>query len=281
MRPVAFALLPLVFALPALGTETETRLPKGISATLTMPGGEGPFPAVLMLHGLGSTRNEVGNLFADAAQALADRGIASLRFDYRGFGRSDGDTGDFTLDRQNEDSLIALAALIKAEGVDPARIGVLGFSFGGGAAIELAAAEPDTVRSLVTWTPVGIYAADMLDSMGQKVFDRAAEDGIVGLDLGWQTITLRQHFFDSLYAHDLPAALAAWPGPFLTINGDDDPYGKYADGLIAAAVGTDKQALVMKNSDHIFHVYTPSRSTAAEVVRITAERFAKTLGRGE
>ncbi|WP_254433589.1 alpha/beta hydrolase family protein [Paracoccus yeei] len=69
-----------------------------------------------MLHGLGSSQNEVGNLFVDAADALAERGIASIRFDFRGFGKSDGDTGNFTLDRQNQDAVIALDTLAGTAG---------------------------------------------------------------------------------------------------------------------------------------------------------------------
>lgn len=270
-------LMTLLTLSPASAQETVLTLDRGIAATLHMPEGEGPFPAVLMMHGLGSTRAEVGNIYVDSAEALARQGIASLRFDFRGFGKSDGDTGAFTLDRQNEDARIALSALRAVHGVDPDRIGALGFSFGGGAAIELAAAHPDQVRSLVLWTPIGDYHADMLDSMGQKIFDRAARDGIVGLDLGWRTIVLKQAFFESLAAHDLLAALSKYPGPVLTVNGGDDPYGKYAAGMIEAAGGTDKRAEVIADTDHVFHVYTPSRSKAPELIDMMVRRFKDTL----
>ena len=262
---------------PALADETDLILDRGIAATLHLPDGEGPFPAVLLLHGLGSTRSEIGNIYVDTAQALADRGIASLRIDFRGFGKSDGDTGAFTLDRQNEDAQTALTALQDKRGIDPARIGVLGYSFGAGAAVELGAARPDDVKSVVVWSLIGDYRADMLSSMGQKVFDRAAEDGIVGFDLGWRTIVLKQAFFDSLAAHDLNAAARAYPGAFMTINGADDFYLPYAAPLLEAAAGQDKSALVIPGADHIFHVYTPSRSQAAEVIEATVQRFADTL----
>lgn len=141
-----------------------------------------------MFHGLGSSRDEVGIIFADTATALAMDGIASLRIDFRGFGKSDGDTGAFTLERQNEDAAIALQALAAMDKIDAERIGLMGFSFGAGAAIELAAAQPETIKSLVVWAPVGNYHDDMLDSLGQRAFDLAERDGIVGLDLGWRTM---------------------------------------------------------------------------------------------
>lgn len=268
-----------LIVLPAHGERVSSpTLDRGIAATLEMPEGEGQFPAVLMFHGLGSSRDEVGLIFADSAKALAANGIASLRIDFRGFGKSDGDTGAFTLERQNEDAAIALQALAAMDQIDAGRIGVMGFSFGAGAAIELAAARPDAIKSLVVWAPVGNYHDDMLDSMGQRAFDLAAQDGVVGLDLGWRTMALKQGFFDSLNGHDLLAALLAYDGPFMTVNGSDDPYRKYTPALMEAAASADKQALVIEGGDHVFHVYTPSRSMAGQVIDATVERFKATLG---
>lgn len=59
-----------------------------IPATLTIPEGDGPFPLVVMCHGNGSNRHEAGNGYDMAAEEMAKRGIASLRFDYIGNGDS-------------------------------------------------------------------------------------------------------------------------------------------------------------------------------------------------
>lgn len=282
MRPFStfFATLPalaLLSAAPAVAEETVLTLDQGIAATLNLPEGEGPFPAVLMLHGFGSSRDEVGNMYADEAAALAERGIASLRIDFRGFGKSDGDTGAHTVERQNEDAAIGLASLRAEKGVDAARVGVLGFSFGGGAAIELAAANPDKVKSLVVWSSVGDYDTDFLQSMGQATFERAAKEGVVGLDLGWRTIVLKKEFFDSLATRDVMAALVRWSGPFMTITGGDDYYAKYSQPMLDTAAGEDKKALVIEGADHIYHVFEPETSSAGKVIEATAERFAETL----
>jgi hypothetical protein len=272
--------LPFLAALaaaPALAEETILTLQDGIAATLSMPDGAGPFPAVLMLHGFGSSRDEVGGMYATEAAALAEAGIASLRLDFRGFGQSAGDTGHHTVDRQNEDAANGLAALVATAGVDASRIGVLGFSFGGGAAIQLAASNPDVVRSLVTWSSVGDYDVDFLHSMGQATFDRAAIEGIVGLDLGWRTIALKDTFFASLSEHDILADLARYPGPFLSITGSQDYYAMYSGPMRDAAGGEDAQALVIEGADHIYQVFDPTASSVEQVISVTTARFAETL----
>lgn len=274
------SVLPIILALattPALAAETAVTLQDGVAATLNVPDGAGPFPAVLMLHGFGSSRDEVGGMYAAEAAALASAGIASLRIDFRGFGQSAGDTGHHTVDRQNEDAAIGLAALIATAGVDAERIGVLGFSFGGGAAIQLAAANPEAVASLVTWSSVGDYDVDFLQSMGQATFDRAADEGIVGLDLGWRTIALKDTFFSSLTQHNILADLAQYTGPFLSITGSQDYYAMYAPVMQEAAGGGDVQVLVIEGADHIYHVFDAAASSVDQVISVTTERFAQTL----
>jgi len=55
-------------------TETTVAIPAesyDIAGTLALPAAEGPVPAVLMLHGYGSSADEVGGMYARLAEALA------------------------------------------------------------------------------------------------------------------------------------------------------------------------------------------------------------------
>ena len=87
--------------------ERVLTLDNGVDATLNVPDGVTNAPAVLMLHGFGSQKNEVGDMYAREARALADKGVASLRISFRGFGKSDGDTGSATIDQMVSDALAA------------------------------------------------------------------------------------------------------------------------------------------------------------------------------
>lgn len=280
-RLAALALVVLARPPVALAGETTVMLNGGIAATLNIPDTvtpeSPPAPAVLMLHGFGSSRNEVGGLFARQAEALAYRGIASLRIDFRGFGKSDGDTGATTIDSQLDDAKVGLAYLSKVKGIDSARVGVLGFSLGGGIGMLAAADEPAKIKSLATWSSVGDFRADLLATLGQKTFDRAKEEGIVGIDLGWRTMALKQAFFDSLGTRKLDEAIARYAGAYMAIAGSKDSSAAYLVNFVSLAKGATKISHVIPDADHIFNVLGEDQSKAEDVILKTTDWFARTL----
>lgn len=121
-----------------------------LTGTLTLPGGAGPFPAVLMLTGSGPQDRNNGSPelpgyapYAQFAAAFAKSGIASLRLDDRGVGGSTGDTTVATADELLLDADAAFTFLQNRPAIDPARIAVLGHSEGATVAAMLAARRPD------------------------------------------------------------------------------------------------------------------------------------------
>ena len=277
---LVFAAAVMLFAAsatPALASEKILTLYSGVDATLNLPDGVAKAPAVLMLHGFGSQKNEVGDMYAREAKALADKGIASLRISFRGFGKSDGDTGDATVDRMVEDALAAGHYLAKLPEIDGARLGVLGFSLGGGVALMASAKEPDLFKSRATWSSVGDFAADFKGGLGEKAFDKAEADGIVGLDLGWRTIALKRGFFDSLKAHSIKEAVPQFKGAYLAIAGGKDFSAAYVEDFVKLSPGATKQAVIIPGADHIYEVLTKDQTDAEHVIGITADWFAKTL----
>ncbi|WP_246660164.1 alpha/beta fold hydrolase [Rhizobium sp. FKL33] len=257
--------------------ETVVNLEGRIVATLNMPDHAAPVPAVLMLHGFGSSRDEVGSLYKRTATALAMKGIASLRIDFLGFGESAGDSGDITVNGQLDQAKDAFAFLATYPDVDPKRLGVLGFSLGGGVATLLASDRPSDVKSLVTWSSVGDFEQDFRTVLGDKAFDRAKEDGIVGLDLGWRTIAIKQAFFDSLNKRKIDDAVANFPGAYLTITGAKDFSAAYSERFVGLAKNPTKEVMMIPEGDHIFKSLEKDQSMAQSVIDKTADWFSKTL----
>ncbi len=118
-----------------------------LAGTLTIPRGQGdgPFPAVVLVSGsaLQNRDEEImgHNPFKAIADYLAQRGIAVLRYDDRGFGQSTGDASAATTFDFTRDACGALEFLAKTDGIDAKRLGVIGHSEGGIVAAIIAAQQ--------------------------------------------------------------------------------------------------------------------------------------------
>jgi hypothetical protein len=118
---------------------------RALPGTLAMPRGDGPFPALVLVHGSGPhDRDETigpNKPFLDIARGLAAQGIAVLRYEKRSKARPQDFAGaDFSVDDETtNDAVLAVDALRKTEGIDPGRVFVLGHSQGGMMAPRIAA----------------------------------------------------------------------------------------------------------------------------------------------
>ena len=84
-----------------------------IVGMLHLPEGRGRVPAALLMHGFTGTKVESHRLFVKISRALAEHGIASLRFDYRGSGDSAGDFEEMTIRSEIADALEAVRFLAR------------------------------------------------------------------------------------------------------------------------------------------------------------------------
>ncbi|WP_412063219.1 alpha/beta hydrolase [Rubrivirga sp. IMCC45206] len=122
-----------------------------------VPDGEGPFPTVVMAHGLGCVKEMRLDAFAERFRAA---GYACLVFDYRHFGASDGEPRQLlSISRQLEDWAAAVAFARSQPQVDPDRVVLWGSSLSGGHVLEVAADDP-RVAAVISQVPhVSGYAS--------------------------------------------------------------------------------------------------------------------------
>jgi len=144
--PAAETAEPPVNELDVAVGAAESALP----GTLALPAGDGPFPAVVLVHGSGpQDRDETigpNKPFRDLAWGLAQRGIAVLRYDKRSYARPADlvAAGDSLTVREEviNDARAALAVLRARDDIDAERLFVLGHSLGGTLAPRIAASAP-------------------------------------------------------------------------------------------------------------------------------------------
>jgi hypothetical protein len=132
--------------------EKEIQIGKGIwslPGTLSLPKGDGPFPAVILVHGSGPLdRDETigpNKPFRDLAHGLASRGIAVLRYEKRTKEHQimmAMMTSNITVKEETVDDVVsAFEALASQDKIDSKRIVVLGHSLGGMLIPRIGAAE--------------------------------------------------------------------------------------------------------------------------------------------
>ena len=111
-----------------------------------------PAPGVVLFHGFTGNRMESHWMFVKCSRALAQAGVASLRFDFYGSGESDGEFREMSLRGEIADGRAAVAFLRGQTGIDPERVGLLGLSLGG--AVAAALAPSVQAKAVVLWSAV-------------------------------------------------------------------------------------------------------------------------------
>ena len=136
-----------------------------LAATLTLPPGNGPFPAVVLITGSGSQdRNESllsHQPFLVLADYLTRRGIAVLRADDRGMGGTSKGGPNDTTENYAADALAGVEFLKARKEINAKQIGLIGHSEGGMAA-PMAAAKSGDVAFIVLMAGPGIRGDALL-----------------------------------------------------------------------------------------------------------------------
>ena len=110
-----------------------------------------PYPVMLLIHGVHSTKE----MMAPLGMELARHGIAALAFDFGGFGES------YSRPENEEDNLTDAKEIIAfvrnhPQQFDVHKIGIAGHSLGGATALTLAGEDPTSYQATLVWSMSGI-----------------------------------------------------------------------------------------------------------------------------
>jgi len=233
-----------------------------LGATLTIPQGKGPFPAVVLITGSGQQDRDESLMghrpFLVLADHLTRKGIVVLRADDRGIGKSGGDFTASTSADFATDAEAGIAYLKTRSEVNSRKLGLIGHSEGGMIAPMVAARNPD-VAFIVMMAGPGVRGdeilpaqiAAMLEAGGQshEKAEKAAADEremlavvehekdssvvekklrelsagkIPDAQLGAQIKQLESPWFRYFLEYDPATALRKVQCPVLAINGAKD-----------------------------------------------------------
>lgn len=149
-----------------------------LAGTLTIPEGEGPFPAAILITGSGpQNRDEeiAGHKpFLVLSDYLTRNGIAVLRYDDRGFGKSTGDAINATSEDFAQDAVAALEFLLQNKRIDPAMTGIIGHSEGAMIAPYIAA-QDHRMAFIVMLAGPGLSGYETLQLQTEKILAEMGE----------------------------------------------------------------------------------------------------------
>lgn len=143
-----------------------------IGGTLTLPKNDGPHPVVLMITGSGQQDRDETLLghkpFLVIADYLTRRGIAVLRVDDRGKGKTTGNFAASTTIDFADDVLAGVNYLKSRKDIDPKRIGLIGHSEGGVIA-PLVASQSKDVAFIVLLAGTGLPGDEIIYMQGRLI----------------------------------------------------------------------------------------------------------------
>jgi len=207
-------------------------------------------------------------IFVKCARALAQAGIASLRFDFYGSGESDGEFREVTLQGEVSDAVSAVSFFRHAEAIDPERVGLLGLSLGG--AIAATIASRVKAEALVLWAALA-HPAHLHVLAERSTRPIAGTDGLRAF--GAHEISPR--FLDGLETVDPLQSISRFTKPVLIIHPEKDGYLplSHPEDFLRAAGATIKRKIIIPGADHTF----TSVAWERQVIDLSAKWLAQHL----
>ena len=154
-------------------TFTNPKEGNTLTGTLTIPEGEGPFPAMVLVSGSGQQNRDEELMnhrpFWVMADYCARHGVAVLRYDDRGLGGSTGEVENATSLDFSYDAEAAFDFLRKQKHIDASHVGILGHSEGGIINFMVSARRPE-VAFLVSLAGPSVNGIEVLKAQGEAIY---------------------------------------------------------------------------------------------------------------
>lgn len=201
-------------------------------------------PTVIFSHGYGGSYQGSERY----AQALAEKGYVSYRFDFSGgssYSHSDGSTLEMSLFTEQADLEAVIRMIQGLAYVDSEKLFLIGASQGGVVSAITGAAHVDEIRGMVLIYPAFVMVDDAKELFG-NVENIPDTYYFMGMNVG-------RNYFEPLLDYDIFGAIAAYDKDVWIIHGDADRTVPVAYSEQALEVYPSAELKVMPDAGHGFH----------------------------
>jgi putative redox protein len=214
-----------------------------LSASLDLPDGQ-PTAFALFAHCFTCGKDTLAARRISAA--LAERGIAVLRFDFTGLGSSEGDFANSTFS-SNVADLVLAADHLRTKHKAPTLL--IGHSLGGAAVLAAAAKIPEA-KALVTIAAPSDPAH--VTGLFAEHIDDIRTQGSVEVSLAGRPFTIKREFIDDIAEHNLMAQVSSLHKALLVMHAPtDDTVGVENATKIFFAAKHPKSFVSLAGADHL------------------------------
>ena len=214
---------------------------KNIVGILHHPAGESPRGAIILCHGMDSSKNS--EKLISLSRGLAARGLLTLRFDFAYVGESSEKFEDITYSGEVED---VRAAWSFVRDRYSGRIGILGSSMGGTVALLFAAEEPGVAALVTIAAPVHPEAFPRR-ILSPEALQKWRERGFTFYNGHRLNLTL----LEDLEMIDVVESASKVACPVLMIHADNDEVVPVEEAHeLNASISGKKKLLILKGTDH-------------------------------
>jgi putative redox protein len=180
------------------------------------------------------------------SRSLTDAGIAVLRFDFTGLGRSEGEFADTNFS-SNVADLLAAARFLEADYAAPSIL--IGHSLGGTAVLQAAASVPSAVAVATIGSPADpTHVAHLFGDAR----DELESSGQADVDIGGRPFTVKKQFLEDLEQHDLYASVGKLRKALLVMHAPLDEIVEIDNAAaLYAAAKHPKSFASLDKADHL------------------------------
>jgi uncharacterized protein len=224
--------------------------------------------AAIICHGFTSSKD--GRSSVAVSKVFEELGIATLRLDFFGHGKSGGRFEEITVSHAVDDIFSAICYL-EARGYK--RLALCGSSFGGLASI-MAASKTDRLSVLVLKSPVSNYEEFYTGRIGREEIRKWKAKGYTHyVQDGGARFRMNYSFFEDFKRNDGYKAALRLKLPTLIVHGDQDTEVPISQSLKASKLMKDCELHVVKGADHRYSGKRCFEEMLDTIARFIQRRF--------